>query len=94
MRVALVTEAALNRRHGTGAQLLRYLDGLELDYAHLHFLGWAGWHSDSPRSLSLARPEWLERHHRFRSLARRLGLYWWRYGGLRRSTRAAIRHTL
>jgi hypothetical protein len=94
MHVALVTEAALNRRHGTGAQLLRYLDDMELDYSHVYFLGWAGWRSDSPRSLSLAQPEWLERHHRFRSFARRLGLYWWRRGNLRHSTRASIRaHT-
>jgi hypothetical protein len=90
MRIALITEAALNQRHGTGAQLLRYLDGTELNLAHIFFLGWAGWQSDYKRSLSLAQPEWLERHHRLRSLARRLGFYWWRYGGLRHSTRAAI----
>jgi hypothetical protein len=91
MRVALITEAALNRRHGTGAQLLRYLDGLCIDYTHTFFIGWSGWRSETPNSLCLAQPEWLEHHHRVRSLARRLGLYWWRYGGLRRSTREAIR---
>ncbi len=89
-RVALFTEAALNRKHGTGAQLLRYLDGLDVECAHVHFLGWAGWDSVTPRSLPLEPPAWRKRSKLIRGLARRLGLDWWSHGRLSGATRAAI----
>jgi len=91
MRIALVTESALNSRHGTGDQLLACLAGADVDLTHLYYNGWAGWDSTHPRSLRLPEPLWLERRPRIKSLARALGLYWWRFGGLNRNTRRRIR---
>ena len=54
LRLAVITECELSRRHGTGAQILRTLSGMPVDYFHFYFACWHGTISEITQSKKLA----------------------------------------
>lgn len=78
MRLAVVTECALSRKHGTGAQLLGILEGSSLEYFHFYFTHAHAGESECARSYRIEDPRWRWRGRRhIGKIERLLGLNWW-----------------
>jgi len=78
LRVAIVTECALSRKHGTGAQLLQLVDGAPFDFFHLYLTGEYAGLSECANSFRLEDPRYRGRGKRFVApLERALGINWW-----------------
>ncbi|MFT3785425.1 MAG: hypothetical protein QM770_04575 [Tepidisphaeraceae bacterium] len=78
MRIAIVTEAALARSHGTGAQILQLAE--RWDFHHFHCYRGHGAPSEVPNSTLLrdAKPEHPLLQRVVRKLQHASGHYWWR----------------
>jgi hypothetical protein len=72
MNIVVISESALNQKHGTGAQLLKVFDGRFNSLFHLYFHDWHGY---SERDNSF----WLRKLHggRLKRLSFFLARSWW-----------------
>lgn len=78
MKIAVLTECALSRKHGTGAQLLRILEKSNVEFFHVYLTHSWGGQSECDRSFRLEDPRWTGRGRRhIAKVERLLGLNWW-----------------
>lgn len=78
MRVAIITECALSRAHGTGAQVLRLFEGSDADVRHYYFSADYAGLSECAKSHRLQDPSWRWRGKKIAMRVERgLGLSWW-----------------
>lgn len=81
MRVALLSGPAINTRHGSGVQLLRIFEGLDVQPWHLYWKSTAGYRSDCGKAMMLSHLPRLKRLRGGRAIElfeRALGVAWWR----------------
>lgn len=77
MHLALFTRDALTAKHGSGAQLIRLLDGSGISYFHFYWWWGHGAISDRQPSFRLIAPDWMARKGLFRFFSA-LGMTWWK----------------
>lgn len=77
MQLGLFTRDALTAKHGSGAQLIRLLDGADVSYFHLYWWWAHGGTSQREPSFRLIAPDWMAKKGLFR-LFSALGMTWWK----------------
>ena len=80
MRIGIFTERALTKKHGTGAQILRLLEGWEASFFHIYIEAGHGNVSDCANSFYLKGSEatdWRRRDKIKNAIANNLWGIWW-----------------
>ncbi len=90
MNLGLFTRDALTAKHGSGAQLIRLLDGAEVPYFHLYWWWAHGGTSEREPSYRLIAPDWMAKKGLFR-LFSALGMTWWKGTQVNTSKLTALR---
>ena len=90
MQVGLFTRDALTAKHGSGAQLIRLLDGADVSYFHLYWWWAHGGTSEREPSFRLIAPDWMAKKGLFR-LFSAFGMTWWNGTQVNANKLAALR---
>ena len=80
MRIGILTERALTKKHGTGAQILRLLESRDDSFFHIYFRSGHGNVSDCANSFNLTRYEglaWRRRDKIREAIGSRVLGTWW-----------------
>lgn len=77
MNIGILTRDALTPKHGTGAQLLRLLQGADVSFFHLYWWWGHGGESERQPSFRLIAPNWMAKKGLFRVFSA-LGVTWWK----------------
>ena len=95
MHIGIFTRDALSAKHGSGAQLIRLLDGANLSHFHLYWWWAHGGESECQPSFRLIAPNWMAKKGLFR-LFSALGMTWWKGSQVNLAKLSALRaeHTL
>jgi hypothetical protein len=92
MKIGILTRDALTAKHGTGAQLLRLLEGADLSAFHLYWWWAHGGESERQPSYRLIAPNWMAKKGLFRVFSA-LGLTWWKGTQINRAKLRELRQS-
>lgn len=78
MKVAIISDSALARTHGTGAQILKVFGTSGLPFVHFYFYTWASGRSEVAQSYAIENPHHKSLGKRVAArISRAIGISWW-----------------